>query len=91
MTGDIHLAFDRPIPATETAGAPAASAAATAAPEAVFARPPSLIPTAAARDAPPSARPWAPHLAYRRRFTPATPLDGGPAMAMRNTQHPPGG
>ena len=38
LTGDIHLAFDRPIPATETAGAPAASAAATAALEAVFAR-----------------------------------------------------
>ena len=38
LTGDIHLAFDRPIPATETAGAPAAQAAATAALEAVFAR-----------------------------------------------------
>ena len=38
MTGDIHLAFDRPIPATETAGAPAAEAAETAALEAVFAR-----------------------------------------------------
>ena len=32
------MAFDRPIPATETAGAPAAQAAATAALEAVFAR-----------------------------------------------------
>ena len=31
------MAFDRPIPATETAGAPAASAAETAASEAVFA------------------------------------------------------
>ena len=36
--GDIALAFDRPIPATETAGAPAAQAAETAASEAVFAR-----------------------------------------------------
>ena len=38
LTGDIHLAFDRPIPAIETAGAPAAQAAVTAALEAVFAR-----------------------------------------------------
>ena len=49
------------------------------------ARPPSLIPTAAARDAPLGARPWVPNLAYRRRLTPAAPLDGGPATAMRNT------
>ena len=144
------MAFDRPIPATETAGAPAALAAATAASEAVFARcvfaqmftpppprfssparsrasllrfepprlrrvaarpehtplsdgapnapgerarllptdcarPPSLISTVAARDAPLGARPWVPHLVYRRRLTPATPLDGGPATATHNT------
>ena len=144
------MAFDRPIPAIETAGAPAAEAAATAASEAVFARcvsaqmftppppprfssparnrasllrfkpprlrrvaarpehtplsdgapsapgewagplptdsarPPSLIPTAAL-DAPLGARPWVPNLAYRRRLTPATPLDGGPATALRYT------
>ena len=35
--GDIALAFDRPIPAIETTGAPAAQAAATVALEAVFA------------------------------------------------------
>ena len=145
------MAFDRPIPAIETAGAPAAEAAATAALEAVFARcvfaqmspppppprfssparnrasllrfnlprlrrvaarpehtplsdgapnapgerarllatdcarPPSLIPTVAARDAPLGSRPWVPHLVYRRRLTPATPLDGGPATALRYT------
>ena len=142
------MAFDRPIPATETAGAPAALAAATAASEVsstngVFAqmftpprfssparnraslfrfkpprlrrvaarpehtplsdgapnatgewesplptdcaRPPSLIPPVAARDAPLGARPWVPHLVYRRRLTPATPLDGGPATALRYT------
>ena len=49
------------------------------------ARPPSLISTVAARDAPLGARPWVPHLVYRRRLTPATPLDGGPATALRNT------
>ena len=152
LTGDTHLAFDRSIPAIETAGAPAASAAATAASEAVFARcvfaqmftpppprfssparsrasllrfkpsrlrrvaarpehtplsdgapnapgwrasslptdsarPPSLIPTVAARDAPLGSRPWVPHLVYRRRLTPATPLDGGPATALRYTHH----
>ena len=38
LTGDIALAFDRPIPATETAGAPAAQAAVLTALEAVFAR-----------------------------------------------------
>ena len=150
LTGDIHLAFDRPIPATETAGAPAASAAVPTALEAVFARygfaqmvtppppdfrrqpvagasllrfkpprlrcvaarpehtplsdgapnapgerarllptdsarPLSLIPTVAARDAPLGSRPWVPHLVYRRRLTPAIPLDGGPATALRNT------
>ena len=146
------MAFDRPIPAIETAGAPAAEAAETAALEAVFARcvfaqmfipppppprfssparnraslfrfkpprlrrvaarpehtplsdgapnapgerarlfptdfarPPSLIPTVAARDAPLGARPWVPYLVYRRRLTPATPLDGGPATASRYT------
>ena len=146
------MAFDRPIPATETAGAPAAEAAVPTALEAVFARcvfaqmftpppppprfssparnraslfrfepprlrrvaarpehkplsdgapsapgerasplptdfarPPSLISTVAARDAPLGARPWVPHLVYRRRLTPATPLDGGPATALRNT------
>ncbi len=142
------MAFDRPIPATETAGAPAALAAVPTALEAVFARcvfaqmfpppprfssparnrasllrfnpprlrrvaarpehkplshgapsapgewagplptdfarPPSLIPTAAL-NAPLGARPWVPNLAYRRRLTPAAPLDGGPATAMRNT------
>ena len=38
MTGDIHLAFDRLLPAIETAGALAASAAVPTALEAVFAR-----------------------------------------------------
>ena len=38
LTGDIHLAFDRPVPAIETAGAPAAPATVPAAPEDVFAR-----------------------------------------------------
>ena len=38
MTGDIALAFDRRLPATETAGAPVAQAAETTASEAVFAR-----------------------------------------------------
>ncbi len=36
--GDIHLAFDSPRPAIETAGAPAAQAGATTALEAAFAR-----------------------------------------------------
>ena len=49
------------------------------------ARPPSLISTVAARDPPLGARPCVPHLAYRRRLTPATPLDGGPATATHNT------
>ena len=31
------------------------------------------------------ARPWVPHLVHRRRLTPATPLDGGPATATHNT------
>ena len=50
-----------------------------------FARPPSLISTVAARDPPLGARPWVPHLVHRRRLTPATPLDGGPATATHNT------
>ena len=52
-----------------------------------FARPPSLIPTAVALDAPLGSRPWVPHLVYRRRLTPATPLDGGPATALCNTHN----